>query len=323
MRGASADRAVGHERSEQGFTMRRLGRRATTVLQHPGAFALAVLKGFRANQGVLLAGAVAYYTLLSLVPLLILSLMALSHLFSEDQLLLTLREYLEFVVPGQSSALVQELRTFLAHREVVGGFLLVTMLFFSALAFTVLENAMSVIFVHRVAIKRRHFLVSAVMPYLFVLVLGFGLLIVTLVSGVLQFVGTHSITILGRAHSLNQFSAVLLYGVGVTGEVLLLSAIYLVMPVGRLSLRHALIGGATATLLWEITRHVLAWYYATMSQMQLVYGSLTTSVAVLLSVEFGALVLLLGAQVIAEYERVSRAPIEASGRPLRTEGSPN
>src|SRR5690348_16940275 len=91
--------------------MRRLRRRATKVLQHPGAFALAVLKGFRANQGVLLAGAVAYYTLLSLVPLLILALMALSHFFSEDQLLQTLREYLEFVVPGQSSALVQELRT--------------------------------------------------------------------------------------------------------------------------------------------------------------------------------------------------------------------
>jgi YihY family inner membrane protein len=105
--------------------------------------------------------------------------------------------------------------------------------------------------------------------------------------------------------------AVHLYLVGVTGEALLLTAIYLVMPVGRLSLRHALIGGATATLLWEITRHVLAWYYATMSQMQLVYGSLT-SVAVLLSVEFGAL-------VVAEYERVSRAPIEAAGQPLRTE----
>src|SRR3954471_22760546 len=128
--------------------MRHLGRRATTVLQHPGAFALAVLNGFRANQGVLLAGAVAYYTLLSLVPLLILIFMALSHIFSEDQLLLTLREYLEFVVPGQSGALVEELRAFLVHREVLGGVLLVTMLFFSALAFTVMENAMSVIFLH-------------------------------------------------------------------------------------------------------------------------------------------------------------------------------
>src|SRR3954468_758833 len=83
--------------------MRHFGRRATQVLRRPGAFALVVLKGFRANQGVLLAGAVAYYTLLSLVPLLILVLIVLSHLFSEDQLLLTLQEYLGFIVPGQAN----------------------------------------------------------------------------------------------------------------------------------------------------------------------------------------------------------------------------
>ena len=36
----------------------------------------------------------------------------------------------------------------------------------------------------------------------------------------------------------------------------------MVMPVGQLSLRHALIGGITATLLWEVTRHLLVWYFA-------------------------------------------------------------
>jgi membrane protein len=75
-------------------------------------------------------------------------------------------------------------------------------------------------------------------------------------------------------------------------------------------LENALIGGVTATLLWEMMRHILAWYYTTMSQIQLVYGSLTTAIAVLLSVEIGALVLLVGAQVIAEYERISREQIE-------------
>jgi membrane protein len=97
--------------------------------------------------------------------------------------------------------LVEEVRTFLAQRQVVGGILFVTMLFFSALAFIILENAMSVIFFHRVKIKRRHFLVSAVMPYLFILFLGVGLLIVTLLSGVLQTVGTRSIVILGLVAS--------------------------------------------------------------------------------------------------------------------------
>ena len=291
------------------------GRTAKKVFRQPSAFALAVIKQFRANQGILLAGAVAYYTLLSLVPLLILILMALSHIVPEDRLLMTLSEYLEFVVPGQSTALVEEVRTFLAQKQVVGGILFVTMLFFSALAFTILENAMSVIFFHRVKIKRRHFLVSAVMPYLFILFLAVGLLIVTVLSGVLQSVGTRSIVIFGQQHSLDQFSIFLLYIVGVTGEIFLLTAIYFVMPVGRLSLRHALIGGVTATLLWEMMRHILAWYYTTMSQIQLVYGSLTTAIVVLLSVEIGALVLLVGAQVIAEYERISREPVEAAAQP--------
>jgi YihY family inner membrane protein len=95
-----------------------------------------------------------------------------------------------------------------------------------------------------------------------------------------------------------------------------LTAIYLVMPMGRLSLRHALIGGVTAGLLWELTRHVLVWYYSTMSQIQVVYGSLTTSIVVLLSVEVAAIVLLLGAQVIAEYERVGHERIDTPPKPM-------
>src|ERR1700677_2576579 len=106
------------------------GRTAKKIAKQPGGFALAVIRQFRANQGVLLAGAVAYYTLLSLVPLPILILMALSHVIPEDRLLLTLSEYLEFVVPGQSTALVEEVRTFLVHKQVVGSILFLTMLFF-------------------------------------------------------------------------------------------------------------------------------------------------------------------------------------------------
>ena len=289
------------------------------IVCHPGRFARVVLKAFRANQGLLLAGAVAYYALLSLIPLLILLMIVLSHVIDEGRLLATLTEYLEFIVPGQSQAIVGELRAFLAHREVVGGVLLASMLFFSALAFTVLENAMSVIFYHRVAVRRRHFIVSAVMPYIFIVFLGAGLLVVTVVSGKLAALASHNITLLGIPRSLEEISDYLLYLLGVGGEILVLTAIYLVMPVGRLSWRHALIGGITGGILWELTRHVLVWYYGTISQIQIVYGSLTTAIAVLLSVELGAIVLLLGAQVIAEYERIARGPWPDAAVPVRTE----
>jgi YihY family inner membrane protein len=292
-------------------------RPSSLVVAHPLRFIGVVLNRFRANQGLLLAGAVAYYTLLSLIPLLILLLIALSHVIDEARLLATLSEYLEFVVPGQSGAIVDELRGFLAHRETVGGVLLVSMILFSALAFTVLENAMSVIFFHRVSIRRRY-VVSALLPYVFIVFLGVGLLVVTVVSGKLAALATHNVTLFGVPRSLEDLSNYLLYLIGVAGEILVLTAIYVVMPVGRLSLRHALIGGVTAGLLWEITRHALVWYYGTISQIQVVYGSLTTAIAVLLSVEIAAIVLLLGAQVIAEYERLGREPRRWGTPALRT-----
>jgi uncharacterized BrkB/YihY/UPF0761 family membrane protein len=59
----------------------------------------------------------------------------------------------------------------------------------------------------------------------------------------------------------------------------------------------------TATILWEITRRVLIWYYAVMSMVNLIYGSFATVVVALLSIEVIALILLFGAQVIAELER--------------------
>jgi len=288
------------------------------VLKHPGAFALQTLKAFRANQGLLLAGAVAYYALLSIVPLLILTVIALSYVIDQAELLVTLGRYLEWLVPGQSQSIVAELTNFLDHRGVIGWVLLATMIFFSSLAFTVLENAMSVIFIHRVAIRGRHFLVSALLPYCYILFLGLGVLLVTLVSGSLQAMGQESVDFLGYTWSLGGVSGVLLYLLGLGGEIFVLTSVYLVMPVGQLSLRHALIGGLTAALLWEITRHVLVWYFATLSQVGLVYGSLTTAIAVLLSLDLAATLLLLGAQVISEYERVSEADPDAPPKPLRT-----
>ena len=286
--------------------VRIVGHQVQHVAQHPAAFALSVLKGFRANQGLLLAGAVAYYALLSIVPLLILMVIVLSHFIDQADLLHTLALYLGWLIPGQSRAIVDELANFLAHREVVGWVLLVTMLFFSSLAFTVLESAMSVIFLHRFAARRRHFLVSALLPYLYILSLGAGMLLVTLVAGVLQAIGKESVSFLGRAWSLGGVSGALLYLLGLAGEIFVLTSVYLVMPVGKLRLSHALIGGVTAALLWEITRHALVWYFATLSQVNVVYGSMTTAIVVLLSLEIGATLLLLGAQVISEFERLGK-----------------
>lgn len=287
---------------------------ALQVLAHPLSFVLKVLKGFQANQGLLLAGAIAYYALLSLVPLIILCGIILSHLVSPAELMGTLGRYLEWLVPSQSEAFLEELSRFLDKRIAIGSVLLASMIFFSSLTFSVLEKSIAVIFAFRGASIRRSSVFSLLLPYGFVALLGLSLLTLTLISITVQTVMPENIDIFGRQWALAGLSGSILYLLGLAAETMILAAIYHFVPVGRIPLRHALVGGFAAAALWEIIRHLLVWYFTTLSKASIVYGSLTSTVVALFSLEIGATLLLLGAQVIAEYERLAEAPT----KPLKT-----
>jgi membrane protein len=286
--------------------------RIKLILNNPFGFIYRIITGFLANQGLLLSGAVAYYTLLSIVPIFALILIALSQIMDKQQLLVTASAYLELVAAGYSTVLIQQIALFLDEWKLVGIVGVAVLIFFSSFAFTVLENAISVIFYHRVAIHRRHFLISAILPYCYILLLALGLMVVTAISAGLHAVQAKSIVILGFDLSIDVAFARLAYVLGIFGEILLLTSLYLLMPVGRLAFRHAVIGGVTATVLWELTRHVLVWFFSTLSIVNVIYGSFASAIVILLSFEAGALIVLLGAQVIAEYERVGILP----GRPV-------
>jgi uncharacterized BrkB/YihY/UPF0761 family membrane protein len=185
---------------------------------------------------------------------------------------------------------------------VVGVIGFLVMLFFSSTAFSILENAMSVIFFQKVRIHHRNFFVSAFIPYLYIFVMGLGIVLVSFIVGAIETLESSQLTIFGLSLNPGVATWIALYIMGIIGEVLMFTSFYLVMPVVRVSFRRALIGGITATVLWEITRRVLIWYYATISMVNVIYGSIAITVVALFSIEFVAIILLLGAQVIAELE---------------------
>lgn len=273
------------------------------ILQNPLCFIKQVIKSFQANQGILLSGAVAYYTLLSIIPLFSLILIGLSHIVEPEQLIQITSEYINLVLPGQASVFIEQITRFATQKH-IGWLLLLILLLFSSMTFTMLENTMSIIFFHRVNIQRRHFLISAIIPYCYIIVLGLGMLLITTISGALQVWEGETISILFWSWNLDGVTKIIFYILGVIGLIMMLASIYMVMPVGKLSFKHALIGSISATILWEIARHILVWYFSTLSMVNMVYGSLTSAIVILLFLEVGAIILLFGAQVIAEYERI-------------------
>jgi YihY family inner membrane protein len=266
-----------------------------------------VLTAFLRHRGILLAGGVGSNILLSIVPLFALLVVLLAGIVDEQRLLGVLTVQARHLAPSHAELLLEAVRTLLDSRDVIGILGFPVLLLFSSFAFRMLEDALAIIF-HAPDVRHasRSAWVSVLMPYAFMLVLGAGLLALTLLVTLASSLNTlwnavfeHDFPLAGLSESmLNLFSF--------AGVFLLFSAIYKILPVVKIALRRALVGGFVAALMWEGVRLLLVFYFANLSFVNVVYGSFATLIVMLLSLEVGAIILLLGAQVIAELERNAR-----------------
>jgi len=262
---------------------------------------------FLGNRGILLAGGVGYNILLSIVPLFALLVALLAGVADQQHLLEVLAIQVRHLAPAHAEVLLDAVRTLLDSRDVIGMLGFPVLLLFSSFAFRMLEDALAIIF-HTPDTQhpRRSAWVSALLPYAFMLVLGAGLLALTLLVSLVSAVNALWLALFERELPLAGLSETALNLTSFLGVFLLFSAIYKFLPVVKIALRRAVVGGFVAALLWEGVRLLLVFYFANISLVNAVYGSLATLVVVLLSLEVGAIILLLGAQVIAELERNAR-----------------
>jgi YihY family inner membrane protein len=163
------------------------------------------------------------------------------------------------------------------------------------------------IFHTSIELPRRRFWVSAVLPYLFMVVLTAALLVMTAVTHLLDALGERSLQVLGVSRSLAPMVAWMAALLNFGGLLLLFAGIYRVLPVVRISASRALAGGLFAAVLWRLVARFLVYYFTNVSLLPVIYGSLASVVVVLLYLEIVFVILLLGAQAIAELEASAAA----------------
>lgn len=272
-------------------------------------FSVRVLRAFFKNHGVLLAGGVGYNVLLSMVPLFALLCVLLTHIVDEQTLLAVVAVQAQHLAPSNAHLVHDAVRQLLASRDVIGGIGLLALTFFSSFAFRMLEDSIAIIFHQPDITWRRSFWVSAALPYAFMIVLGTALLALTILIAMVSGLYDFFIAWWGVEPEVGRAAEVALNLVSFLGMVFLFSAIYKVLPVVKIATRRAIVGGLVAAVLWEGIRLLVTYYFANISFVNAVYGSLATLVILLLTLEIGAFILLLGAQVIAELERSAKANV--------------
>jgi YihY family inner membrane protein len=287
----------------------RWARELSTWTVRLGRFSLRVARAFLHNRGLLLAGGVGYNALLSIVPFVTLTVAALSRFFDEDRIVGTLRPELNLLVPQHADTLLQTTLGFLRHQTAIGAVSVGLLLFFCSLAFRMLEEAVAVIFTAVSAGTERHFLVSAVLPYLFIIPLMASVFLLTVVTIGLGALATRSVDLFGVTLSLGYGVNVALRLAGFLGMVGLFTGLYRILPVVRVSVGRAFIGGLCAAVLWKGASTFMVYYFTNISEVNLIYGSLATVIVVLLFLEVAFVILLIGAQVIAELEASSAAGV--------------
>jgi membrane protein len=249
-----------------------------------------------------LSAALAFYTILSLIPFLILLISGAAFLLgSSEAAFMMALSFFNQVFPHAGSLVFEEAKSISQRAEVMGlvGFL--SMLWTASVIFSSLEFAMGIVF--RVP-QRRNFFKNALLALsmvpgsALVVLLSFS---VTAFSGVLQ-----EMEIYFWGIDLAK-SALLEFLIGYLFPYFFLTlgftAVYKIIPNTFISFHHALAGGASCAFLFEVAKHIFTWYIKNYARYSVYYGSLETMIILVLWTFYSACILLFCAEVVSAYQR--------------------
>jgi membrane protein len=249
-----------------------------------------------------LSAALAFYTILSLIPFLFLIVSAAGYfLGSSDEAHQMVVAFMDRFFPQASALILKEVQAISQRAGVLGWVGILSMIWTASVIFSSLEFAMGVVF--RVE-QRRKFWKSKLLALSMIpasSVIFFLSLSVTAFTGVQ---GSYSLQILGWDIGRSAFFGFL---VGYLFPYLVLAltftAVYRIIPNTSITFRHAMAGGASCAFLFELAKHFFTWYIGRSSQYNVIYGSLEAIVILVIWVFYSSIILLFCAEVVSAYRR--------------------
>jgi membrane protein len=252
-------------------------------------------KSFLRHGCASLAASLAFFSLLSLFPLVFLLLYGLSFVVNQEvigeQVLLS---FLKGFLPSLGEHIAKELHR-VSALETVRWAVFLTFVWFGTLVFYELDYALNVVFE---STWRRHPLISTGIAVASLAATEFVLLLSYGATQIVNFLTGYAPRLWGldllalAAHDL-----FLTYTLPFTLAFLAVTGLYRLVPRRRPQWREAMIGALTFSLLWIATKLLFVTYITYATVYAQLYGSLLEVILLLLWVYYSAALLLIGAEV--------------------------
>lgn len=290
--------------------LRRLDQRGRAIAYRmPAPPAIRIIAGlifrtfrnFSRDDGSHMAAGVAYYGVFSLFPLLLATVAIAGYVVSDPQTQQRLFDVLDGLLPGSgSTGFVQEnIEAISAARGALGLFALAGLLWSARAVFGA---------VHRVV--NRAWKVPEPQHFILFQLAQVG----AAVAATVLFVGSAVLGTVGRtvASQVDLLPvqvpwAALIAALTFSISTALFMFVYKFIPDAQVRWRDAVPAGLAAGVGFEVAKVAFAYYLATLSSLDLVYGSVTTIVVLMLFLYVVSLILVWGAELSSELKHTDEA----------------
>ena len=178
------------------------------------------------------------------------------------------------------------------NRQIVGVMGFTGLLFISTFVFSSLRIALNIVF----RAERSHgILHGIIVDLLMILLVGILLLVSMFLSPVVTFLQSYQGRIPMAIGPVIQWLLKYLLPFFLTGCMFF--SIYKIIPNKRVHIKSALQAAFFTSLLWELAKHLFAWYIVHLAEYSIFYGSLSTLVIFVLWVYYSSTILILGGEL--------------------------
>ena len=266
-------------------------RRLKKILKNFGLLWLALRK-FNDDNGFFLSSGLTFNILINLIPFIMLLLALVgTYLYNDREVLDHIRVYFRDVAPALDPKVMENLTDVMQNRRIVGILGFLGLLWFSAWVFGSLRIALNIVF--RVE-KSRGMLRGIGIDLLMILLAGILLLVSMILSSVVTFLQGYQGRIPVAIGPTIQWILKYLLPFFLTFYMFFL--IYKIIPNKKVYFTSALQAALFTGLLWELAKHLFAWYVVYLAEYSFFYGSLSTLVIFVLWVYYSSTILVVGGE---------------------------
>jgi membrane protein len=265
------------------------------------------LKSFAEKQAAQASASLAYYTLFSIFPLLLVFVAGGSYFLDRNQVFNAVTQFIQQALPIPKQIINENLQEVLAERGTAGIVSLITLLWSASGMFTSLAYNINLAWPRA---SRRNFLQSRLIG-LWMIAGVIGLIVLSLILSWL----TARLPFMDIAHA-SPLTLVLLRLISAFGSWLTIFLVFLTLyrwiPTLRGKWSATLWGALIASLAWKAITAGFTWYLgSSFGQYQLIYGSLGAIVAFLFLIYIISLITLFGAHLSAAIDHWEKDKVAA------------